>query len=305
VVTENSFQDAPTRDSEPLLFHLAKLLERKNIRGSTRLLKSLARLGWLARPVDYRIGDSLRILVPIARNGYDRYDLDHYETEFLDALSTAIKQIPASFTLIDCGADIGVISIKLLAICPSITRTVAFEPNSEAYPWLQRNLERLKIPARAIHAAVADFEGKGRLIAPDAKWTPGIETNHTQYFLEPAPDGPIDVTKIDSLGCPASESLAIKLDLEGGELAALRGASQTISMAPNVVVAMEAHPAVAARTGIDPVECLRFLASLRPFLFNVSETGQTLDPVRAVFEQIAPTQVYNILARTNGAATLP
>lgn len=299
MVTEKSFQDAPARDREPLLFHVAKLLERKNIRGSTRFLKSLDRIGVLARPVDYRIGDSLRILVPIARNGYDHYDIEHYETEFLDALRTAIQQIPASFTLIDCGADIGIISIKLLAICPSITRTVAFEPNYEAYPWLKHNLDRLKIPARAIHAAVADFEGKGRLVAPEEKWTPGMETNHTQYFLEPIPDGPIDVTTIDSLGCPASESLAIKLDLEGGELAALRGASRTISSAPNVVVAIEAHPAVAARTGIDPAECLRFLASLRPFLFAVSETGQTLDPSRPVFEQIAPTQVYNILARTN------
>jgi hypothetical protein len=75
---------------------------------------------------------------------------------------------------------------------------------NNARRWLQRNIERLKIPARAIHAAVADFEGKGRLIAPEAKWTPGMETNHTQYFLEPAPDGPINVTTIDSLACPAA-----------------------------------------------------------------------------------------------------
>jgi hypothetical protein len=125
-----------------------------------------------------------------------------------------------------------------------------------------------------------------------------MEVNHTQYFLQPAVDGPITVTTIDSLADKISENLALKLDLEGGELAALRGASRTISEAANVVVAIEAHPDVTARTGIDPVECLRFLASLRPFRFSVSETGFPLDPAIPVFEQIAPDQVYNIIAAT-------
>lgn len=290
-----SSPNVPARDREPLLFHVAKALERKGIRGSSRMLHSLERLGWLNRPVDYSIGDAVSILVPIARNGYDRYDLDHYETDFLAALAKAIKQCQGEFTLIDCGADIGVISLKLLAICPSITRIIAFEPNSEAFPWLKHNLDRLKIAGEATNAAVSDFTGSGRLAAPDARFTPGMETNHTQYFLEAAADGPIVVTKIDSLLLKALGNLALKLDLEGGELAALKGASRTISGAANVVVAIEAHPAVTARTGIDPAECLRFLASLRPFRFSVSETGLRLDPSKPVFEQVAPEQVYNII----------
>lgn len=298
-MTQEELSNVAPRNREPLLFHVAKILERKRIRGSSRFLQSLNRHGWLDRPVDYLIGDSLSILVPIARNGYDRYELNHYETEFLAALAEFIGQIVGRFTLIDCGADIGVISIKLLASCPSITRIIAFEPNSEAYPWLKHNLDRLAIPAEAIHAAVADFEGKGRLTAPESRWNPGVEINHTQYFLEPVEDGPINVARIDSQAYPDSDSLVMKLDLEGGELAALRGAARTISTAANVIVAIEAHPSVTARTGIDPVECLRFLTSLRPFLFSVSETGGLLVPDRPVFEQIASDQVYNIIARTN------
>lgn len=283
------------RNREPLAFHLAKMLERRRIRGSTLLLRSIDRLGWLKRPVDYRLSDSLSILVPIARNGYDSYDLDHYETDFLNALAKAVANFQGNFMLIDGGADIGVISLKLFAICPTITRIVSVEPNSEAFPWLQHNLGRLKIPAQAIHAALADFEGNGRLAPPQP--ISGIEINHTQFFLVPAVDGPIKVITIDSLP-EISENLVLKLDLEGGELAALRGASKTISAAANAVVAIEAHPAVTARTGTDPVECLRFLASLRPFRFSVSETGFPLDPAKPVFEQIAPDQIYNIFGVT-------
>lgn len=186
-----------------------------------------------------------------------------------------------------------------MPFAPPLPRIIAFEPNNEAFPWLKHNLDRLKIPVQAINAAVADFEGKGHLVAPDAKWTPGMETNHTQYFLEAAPNGPIEVTSIDCIPTHITGNLALKLDLEGGELAALRGASRTISEATNVVVAIEAHPAVAARTGKDPAECLQFLASLRPFQFSVSETGLPLDPSQPVFAQIAPEQVYNILGVTS------
>jgi FkbM family methyltransferase len=287
------------RDRAPVLFRLAKALERKSIRGSSRLLQSLRQLGWLDRPVDFRIGDSLGIVVPIARNGYDRHDLDNYEMDFLEALSAAIRQIPGSFTLLDCGADIGVFSIKLLANCPSISRIVAFEPNVEGFPWLELNLGRLSIPAEAIPAAVADFQGTGRLAAPETQWTPGIAANHTQYFLEPVANGPINVTMIDLLAHPVSGSLVIKLDLEGGELAAVRGASRMISTAPNAIVAIEAHPGVTARTGVDPVECLRFLASLRPFQFSVGETGLSIDAGKSVFDQISPNRIYNLIARSS------
>lgn len=297
MVTEKSLPNP--RDREPLLFHIGKLMERKGIRGSTRLLKSLDRLGLLDRPVDYRIGDSYNVLVPIARNGYDRHEVEDYSTDFVNALAEVIRKIPGSCTLIDGGADIGIISVKLQAFCPSIKRIVAFEPNSEAIPWLKYNLERLKVPAQAIECALADFEGKGRLVAPDPRWTPGMETNHTQFFLEPAADGPVNVTAVDLLAYPESENVVMKLDLEGGELAALKGASRTISKAPNFVAAIEAHPDVTARTGIDPAECLQFLASLRPFRFTVSETGKTLDASLAVFKQIeARHEVYNIIAQT-------
>lgn len=269
------------------------------MRGSTRLLRLLHQVGYLDRPVDFPLTDAITIRVPIARNPYDKTDVDTYEADFLAALGAEIRQLPEPVTLIDVGADIGLFSLKVLANCPSVSRVVAVEPNSEGFPWLQLNLSRLPkgIEGRAIPAAIADFHGRGRLAVPDARFTK-YETHHTQFFLEPAPDGPIEVTTIDSLALPDSKSVAIKIDVEGGELAVLRGAALTISRIPNSIVVIEAHPAVVQRTGIDPVECLRFLASLRPFRFTASETGRALDTGKPVFEQLAPDQVYNLIARS-------
>ena len=288
---------ARARDKAPLLYRIAKSMERNCIRGGTRLLRVLRHTGYLDRPVDFHLSDSVSIRVPIHRNEYDETDVQNYDSDFITSLATEINKLPPPVTLIDVGADIGLLSLRVLTSCPSISRIVAFEPNGEGFSWLQLNLSRVEgVQNQAVHAAIADFQGRGRLAIPDARFSPGVETNHTQFYIEPSPDGPIEVTTIDSLKLSAKESAVIKIDVEGGELAVLRGAVRTISEIPDCLVVFEAHPAVLRRTGIDPVECLRFLASLRPFRFFASEGGCTLHTAKPVFEQIAPDRVYNLIA---------
>lgn len=233
--------------------------------------------------------------VPIGRNHYDQRELDVYEEDLFRTLVEAVRALPQPLTLIDVGADIGLFSIKMLASCDSIRRILAFEPNPEGYGWLRRNLSRLpaEIEAHPHCAAVADFQGRGRLGIPAL---PGIESNHTQYFLEPAADGLIEVKTIDSLNLPAAEGLLVKFDVEGGELAALRGALQTIARAARAVVVLEAHPGVVSRTGIDPAECMKALTELRPFTFVAGETGQPLREDQPIFgQQLERDRIYNIV----------
>ena len=262
--------------------------------------KMLRAIGYLNRPVDFPLSDSIKVRVPIARNMYDQTYIDGYEADFFAALGMEIRQLPGPVTLIDVGADIGLFSLKLLTHCSSISKILAFEPNSEGFPWLKFNLSRLPegIHGQAFPTAIADFQGQGRLGIPEARFTPDVESNHTQYFLEPFPIGPIAVNTIDALNLPIANSMVLKVDVEGGELPVLRGAARTIASIPNSVVAIEAHPAVARRTGIDPVECLRFLASLRPFRFVASETNFELQTGKAVFDQIKSDQIYNVIARS-------
>jgi FkbM family methyltransferase len=285
------------RNRAPLLYKLALYLDRKGVRGSWRLLNALKSLGLLDRPVNFRLSDSMKILVPIARIPWDDFNLAHYESTLMEALGRRIAPLPAPVTLIDGGADIGLFSLRTLMLCPAIRRIIAFEPNPEGFLWLQENLGRLPVSAEAVPKALSDFEGSGRLEAPSSEIEElaGFPMDHTAYFLVPSPHGSIPVTTVDSLSLPPNGSLILKLDIEGGEWAALRGAIHTIKSASNVVVVIEAHPLVSRRIGIDPVECMRLLASLRHFSFVASETGVQIDIDRPVFDQLPPTRIYNII----------
>ncbi len=161
------------------------------------------------------------------------------------------------------------------------------------------NLGRLPFPAEAILKALSNFEGRGDLEIPPAD-TALLSKCHLDYavqFLKCSPQGPISVTAIDSLAIPPTENLVEKLDVEGGELAALRGAVHRVQSAKNVLLAMQAHQRVAHRTRADPAECLRLLSTWRNFTFIATENTRSLDITRPVFDQL-PQEIHNIIAKS-------
>lgn len=293
----NDAMEHQPRDFPPLLFRLAKSLERKRIRGGTWLLRVLARSGRLDTPVKFPLSASVSVIVPIARNQYDRVDLDEYETRFLTRMRHELEGFSGSVTLIDVGADIGLFTMKLAATVPRIDRIVALEPNVDGFLWLQRNLGQLKVPTQTINSAVADFVGAGRLFAPERPPHPNDQANHTQLYLVRDSAGPISVTSLDALEPSIhGETVVLKVDVEGGELAVLRGCKRTMRQARSVIVGIEAHPEVFSRTGTDPIECLRFLSRIRQFRFLVAETGTKITTALPFFEQVPADRVYNMIA---------
>ena len=88
--------------------------------------------------------------------------------------------------------------------------------------------------------------------------------------------------------------IAIKADIEGGELDALMGAAETIAAARRCAVVIEANPTVVKRNGRDPVECLKFLESIRPFDFVVAETGQRASTAGPLLSR-GQTAIWNIV----------
>jgi FkbM family methyltransferase len=232
----------------------------------------------------------------------DGIDVARYEDNFIRSLADRLTQLPAPITLIDGGADFGLFSLKLCSICPSIQRILAFEPNSDGYSYLKFNLDRLPFLAEAIPRALADFQGNGILEIPSSDIDIDLRIlDYAAQYLKRSPEGNISVTTIDSLAISPSESLILKLDIEGGELAALRGAARTVQTASNIVLTLEAHPLVTRRTGVDPIEYLRLLASWRTFTFVAAESGMSLDTKRPVFDQ-HPREIHNIIAISESPA---
>lgn len=225
--------------------------------------------------------------VPMWRRVLDQVDVVEYKADFLRRFAAEIATLPGPVTLLDVGAGIGLVSVKLAAMCDTMARIAAFDPDPYAAAMITRNLARLPMDAQLYRCAAGCFNGRGAFRTP-----PGDAAR----FLARAYDGPIRVVTLDSL--PVDGALAMNIDVNGGELAILRGAEQTIRNAPAIIISLETHPRSRRRTGCDPGECLRLLSSWRPFQFSVAQTGAVLDATRPVLEQLPPRGVYNILCRS-------
>lgn len=287
--------DAPVAEV-PWYFRLGRFLSKHKIRGGDRLISEARRLGWLDRLVVYSVGD-VELRVPLWRpcNQWLEADVIDYEAAFMRALGNAVCQLSGDVVLIDCGADIGTVSAHLVSRCANIKRVVAFEPNIAAFHVLEQNLRAMRISIDARHAAVGDFCGQGRLVnAPDDP------SAHAMY-ITPCDGGPIEVQRVDDLPFVSGQSCVIKIDVEGTEASVVAGAANTIRRAGETIVAFEAHPRVAARLGRDPVDVMHALLAIRPdFTFVVDTTpAQPVTADKPLFEQLPPTRVYNVIARTS------
>lgn len=281
--------------SPPWYFRLGRNLNRHRIRGGDRLLRIARGGGLLDRLAVYPLEHGVALGVPLWRpcNCWDARDVHGYEAELIGALATSISKLEGPVMLIDCGADIGTISVLLAARCRNLTGIVAIEPNRAAFAVLAHNLERLRMPSFVRNAAASDFRGRGRLVeAPDDP------SAHAMHVVED-PRGDVAVVRVDDFDLPPGQPCVIKIDVEGTEREVIRGASRTIRGASEVIVAFEAHPRVVRRTGQDPSEVMRTLRDIRrTFTFAADTEGDTaLSPDRPFFEQVRPAPIYNVIAR--------
>ena len=261
------------------------------------MINMAQRAGLLDRVARYPVSDGITIGVPLYRpdNQWDAKDVAGYEAGLLAMLAEEVAKLPRPVTLVDCGADIGLISVLLAAKCRCLDRVIAFEPNPEAYDVLASNIGRLPVKAEARREAVSDFVGLGELKAP------AYDASAHGRFLAPASNGTIAVTRVDDLGIGGEGSVCLKIDVEGGETGVLRGSLETLRRARGFVVTVEANRDVVTRTGIDPMECVRLLRSVRECDVRVAEAPTKVlvdeDGV-GFFQQFNTRRVYNLVCRS-------
>jgi FkbM family methyltransferase len=249
---------------------------------------ALAR-GWLDTTVEYFIAPGIGVAVPLWKRPYTLSSVLHYERDVIDRLSQLQAELGGPCTFIDCGADIGLMSVKAVAALPEIKYVYAFEPNSQIFPWLERNMSSLPIPATAVPAAVADFSGRGTLERP----AHDPQSEHAA-FLVPNPEGPIIVQRIDDLELRHERRFLIKIDVEGNELSVIRGATATLQRAERFAIVFEGHRDQVYRSGIDPSDVTRYIREIRPVTTSIiEEPNRHIDWERPFFQQVTG-RIYNI-----------
>lgn len=138
--------------------------------------------------------------------------------------------VPNPDIVLDCGAHVGETTLVLREMYPDAT-IYAFEPASGSFEQLRRNCRHLN--ALAVNLAVSDYQGTAQLnhtSLPQANSLLGFEPDnpcakHTAVIGHEA----VNVVTLDDWcvgnGIDPTRIDILKLDVQGSELAALRGAT--------------------------------------------------------------------------------
>lgn len=262
------------------------------------IIEWLERRGTLNRTVRYALSDRVTVELPLWRrpNQLGPPEARNYERHLIQAVCGELRSIGLPALLVDCGADVGLASALLVAHAELIHEVVACEPNAEPRELLALNLASWPVAARCLPYAIADFHGRGRLAQPT------YDTSPHAAFLEADPGGDVEVRRIDDLELDvAGRCLVLKIDVEGGEPAVLRGAMATLKRAAAWIVTLEAHRKVANRTGVDPCEIARLLPDAGMTKCRVAERPEPrLDLARPYFDQVTDLPIGNLVCVGHG-----
>jgi FkbM family methyltransferase len=168
---------------------------------------------------------------PSELSGFYLYYEQEYDDEVFRFLS---RRLPSFNWAIDLGANIGVYTTFIARFC---NRVDAFEPDKHLVSKLERNLHLNGIGNVTIHAkCVSDVTGTVHFEAPPAR-NQGVGKIAKQGITLPS------VSLDDFLAKLECQSLFIKMDIEGAEWLAIRGAQSVLqSWEHPLAILMEIHP---------------------------------------------------------------
>jgi len=139
-----------------------------------------------------------------------------YQKEHLDA---ALKFVVGDRLAIDGGAHVGTWSVRM---APQFATVLAFEPSEDTYECLVRNTSRV-VNVEARNQALGKEPGHVTMTLEGLDREIANRNTGARYAKS---GGTVELITIDGLNLPALDFL--KLDIEGGEVDALKGATATL-----------------------------------------------------------------------------
>jgi FkbM family methyltransferase len=214
-----------------------------------------------------------------------RYATEDYEPAVFDYLKRHVQ--PGAVAL-DVGAHVGLFTLLLARWAEPTGHVYAFEPTPVTRTALIDHLALNEAAGQVTVCPFAVSDEEGSSFIYTVSNSPENTLSSTHGRLPRAQGTPVTVTTIDAF-CTA-RSLAptcIKIDIEGFEIHALRGAKQTLTQHRPIVV-VEMHPMNWPEIGVTRKQAEQLFASLsyqlRPLEGQsdpLSEYGHVvLEPVR-------------------------
>ena len=211
---------------------------------------------------------------------------DHYEPE----LAYLEKLLSPGKVFIDAGANFGIYTAMASKAVSEAGRVISFEPSARAYPVLRQNIEINGLKnVLALPTAVSDKAGRALLYHHSAVGSDALARDSTfdpnSYAQEIETESLDDVLRRTSV----KRVDVIKMDVQGAEELALRGANEVIrSMRPAVM--FEFHPEGAMSLGLEPDGAWKFLKAHGYSFLNVDQQGtatRLLSPPETIANVVA------------------
>ncbi len=177
--------------------------------------------------------------------------------------------LSAGDVVVDAGANIGIYS-QFLARCVGATGIVhSFEPSPENFKRLQSATRKLA-SVRLSQAAVGEFSERARLYLSDK-----LNVDHRTYMTEEESRHtvPIDIIALDDYFKPSQRVDLIKMDIQGYELHALRGASRVLADNSDLKLLVEFWPYGLKQAGVNWVELLDALQNKNMLVSEITNRG--------------------------------
>jgi FkbM family methyltransferase len=241
------------------------------------------RLVSLLRGVGNRLYDHAFPVYRLCYRAFKAY-ADHPERHLLK------RTLSAGDIVVDAGANIGIYS-QFLSHCVGPTGIVhSFEPSSENFRRLQSATRKL-VNVRLSQAAVGEFSGRSKLHLSDK-----LNVDHRTYTSEGDSRRavPIDIIALDDYFKPGQRVDLIKMDIQGYELHALRGANRVLADNPSAKLLLEFWPYGLKQAGANWIELIDTLERKNMAVCQVTKLG--LIPFRSESVSESPDWYVNLFA---------
>lgn len=168
--------------------------------------------------------------------------------------------------VIDVGANIGVYSLLAQRRVEETGRVWAFEPSSESYRRLLRNLALNKCGCvQPVQMALSDRSDTYFTLQSDPGFGDAYRYLRPTADVSPSGGERVPVTTLDLYAARNALNNVdyMKVDVEGHEYTVFKGSQELLAASPNAVVMFESDPEWCERAGCRPQDSFELLRKLK------------------------------------------